>query len=88
MSVLAPRLSDGEAGQEQWTDYLGWAQFTFPFNLTGQPAVSVPIGLADTGLPIGAQLVSAPGREDVILALAVQLEWATPWRLPVAASTG
>lgn len=75
MSVLAPRLSDAD-GSDQWSDYLGWAQFTFPFNITGQPALSIPIGMAHGGLPIGVQLVGSPGREDVILNLAAQLEWA------------
>lgn len=58
--------------------------FTVPFNATGQPAISVPIGWTDDGLPIGVQLVAAYGREDVLLQVASQLEAASPWadRLP------
>jgi amidase len=53
--------------------------FTAPFNITGQPAVSLPLHWNDAGLPIGVQLVAAYGREDVLLRLAAQLEAALPW---------
>jgi amidase len=56
--------------------------FTAPFNLTGQPAVSLPAP-RDARLPIGVQLVGASGREDVLLRLAAQLERAIPWSFPV-----
>jgi amidase len=55
------------------------AQFTMPFNLTGQPAVSLPLHWNDDGLPIGVQFAAAFGREDVLLRLAAQLEAAQPW---------
>jgi amidase len=55
------------------------ATFTTPFNITGQPAVSLPLHWNDAGLPIGVQLVAAYGREDVLLRLAAQLETAQPW---------
>ena len=47
--------------------------YTLPFNLTGQPAISLPVHVSDDGLPIGVQLVGAYGREDVLLALSEQL---------------
>ena len=47
--------------------------------MTGQPAMSVPVATSDGGLPIGVQLVGAAYREDVLLALAGQLERAVPW---------
>jgi len=53
--------------------------FTPPFNTTGQPAISMPLFWNQAGLPIGAQLVGAPGREDVLLRVAAQLEIARPW---------
>ncbi|WP_399095634.1 amidase [Streptomyces sp. BBFR2] len=52
---------------------------TMPFNLTGQPAVSLPLYRNAEGLPIGVQLIAAHGREDVLFRLASQLEEAAPW---------
>jgi amidase len=53
--------------------------FTSPFDLTGQPAISLPLHWNDEGLPIGVQLVARYGREDVLVRLAAQLEAAQPW---------
>ncbi len=58
--------------------------FTSPFNVTGQPAVSLPLHWNDAGLPIGVQLVARAGCEDLLLRVAAQLEAAQPWssRIP------
>ena len=53
--------------------------FTRPFNVTGQPALSLPIGWPDDGLPRGAQLVADLGREDLLIRVGSQLEAAAPW---------
>jgi amidase len=53
--------------------------FTRVFNVTGQPALSLPLGWPDDGMPRGVQLVAAYGREDVLVRLAAQLEAAAPW---------
>jgi amidase len=53
--------------------------FTPVFNLTGQPAISVPAGFASDGLPLSVQLVARHGAEDLLYALAGQLESAAPW---------
>ena len=61
--------------------------FTMQFNVTGQPAISLPLHWGADGLPLGVQLVAAYGREDVLLRVAAQLEAASPWtsrRPPVA----
>ncbi|MGK2929555.1 MAG: amidase [Acidimicrobiales bacterium] len=52
--------------------------FCAPFNISGQPAMSVPGAVVD-GLPIGVQLVAAHGREDILIRVAAQLEEATGW---------
>ncbi|KJL31721.1 amidase [Microbacterium azadirachtae] len=53
--------------------------FTSWVNLAGLPAISLPMHVAADGLPIGAQLVAGPWREDVLLRLAAALEEAAPW---------
>jgi len=53
--------------------------FTLPFNVTGQPALSLPLHWNEAGLPIGVQLVAATGREDVLFRIGAQLEAARPW---------
>jgi amidase len=56
------------------------AVFTSLFNVTGQPAISVPVHHDDaTGLPVGVQIVAAPWREDLLLQVARILELAHPW---------
>ncbi|MFG2134207.1 amidase [Streptomyces sp. NPDC048751] len=52
------------SGLHRWT---GWTPFTYPFNLTQQPAASVPVGADPDGLPIGLQLVAARHRDDLVL---------------------
>jgi amidase len=62
--------------------------FTPPFNTTGQPAISLPLHWSDEAIPIGVQIVSAPKREDLLIAVAAQLEKARQWadrRPPVSA---
>ncbi len=52
--------------------------FLAPFNVSGQPALPLPLGEVD-GLPVGVQFVAAHGREDLLLSLAAQLETEMPW---------
>ncbi len=67
------------------------ATFTGAFNVTGQPAISLPLEWSKEGLPIGIQLVAGFGREDILIRIAAQLEKARPWahrRPPVFAAAG
>lgn len=59
--------------------HLGWSPFTWPINLVGVPAVTVPCGFDSAGLPIGMQIVAPWGREDLLLAAAATLERIRPW---------
>jgi amidase len=54
--------------------------YTAPYNVTGQPAIALPLHWTPEGLPLGIQLVAAYGREDLLLQVAAQLEEAVPWR--------
>jgi Asp-tRNA(Asn)/Glu-tRNA(Gln) amidotransferase A subunit family amidase len=53
--------------------------FTFPFNMTGQPAISVPAGLTRGGLPVGLQIVGRWHEDHVVLSAAAAFEAARPW---------
>ena len=53
--------------------------FTPPLNVTGQPAISLPLHQSADGLPIGVQLVGPPSGEELLLSVAAQLERAAPW---------
>jgi amidase len=56
-----------------------WFQYTQQFNITGQPAISVPLHWNAERLPIGVQIVAAPYREDLLIRVASQLEGLFPW---------
>jgi amidase len=60
-------------------DTYAWSSFVFPFNATGQPALSVPNGFTKSGVPIGLQIVGRPADEFGILSLAAGFEEARPW---------
>jgi aspartyl-tRNA(Asn)/glutamyl-tRNA(Gln) amidotransferase subunit A len=61
-------------GQGTWT---GWTPFSFPFNLTQQPAMSVPCGFTSDGLPVGLQIVGPMHRDDLVLRAGHAFEQAT-----------
>lgn len=81
---LGPEVDPGET----LVRLSGLTTFSMPFNVSGQPAVSLPLHWSADGLPVGVQLVAAFGREDLLFRVAAQLEAARPWadrRPPVAA---
>ncbi|MBX6320461.1 MAG: amidase [Rhodospirillaceae bacterium] len=70
-----PARSDGSV----WSD---WSPFTYPLNLTRQPAASVPCGFTPDGLPVGLQIVGPLYRDEMVLRAARAFEAARPFRLP------
>jgi aspartyl-tRNA(Asn)/glutamyl-tRNA(Gln) amidotransferase subunit A len=67
---IGPPGADSPAGLR----WLAWSPATYPFNLTGQPALSLPVGLTAAGMPVGLQLVGPVGGDDLVLAAAGRLE--------------
>ncbi|MCG8490138.1 MAG: amidase [Sneathiellales bacterium] len=72
VSQLTP---DTDLTEGNWVD---WTPFSYPFNLTQQPACSVPCGLAPNGLPVGLQFVGPMHRDDLVLEAAAAFEAVSP----------
>ncbi|MBB4688648.1 amidase [Amycolatopsis jiangsuensis] len=64
------------SGLSEWPE---WTPFTYPFNMTQQPAISVPAGRTSAGLPVGLQIVGPRHSDDLVLAVAKLLEEVRPW---------
>jgi len=62
------------------TTYLSWTAFTYPFNLSGLPAATVPCGFASDGLPAGLQIVGQLKDDALVLRAAAAFEQARPWQ--------
>jgi amidase len=89
-AVLTPALAErpvpiGEidsCSDDPWEDFRRSGRFTpytALFNVTGQPAISVPLFHGDDGLPTAVQLAGRPAGEATLISLAAQLESALPW---------
>ena len=86
-TLLKPWIDHGEYSMQEYSGSLqGWFEkmgeigsFLSIFNMTGLPAMSVPLFLSKRGLPIGMQFVAGYGREDLLFQLAGQLERESPW---------
>ncbi|WP_199432399.1 amidase [Qaidamihabitans albus] len=64
------------SGLESWPQ---WARFSYPFNMTQQPSISVPAGFTSAGLPVGLQIVGPRHSDDLVLAVAKLVEEVRPW---------
>lgn len=64
------------------TDYLSWTAFTYPFNVTGQPAAAIPCGFASDGLPVALQIVGRWHDDLTVLRASAAFEDAFPWSHP------
>ena len=73
------------ASQQRWPD---WTPFSYPFNLTQQPAASIPCGFTNAGLPIGLQIVAGMHQDMRVLRVAKAYEHVCPIRLPEGPITG
>jgi len=87
--LVTPGLAQSPISADRWSQR-GWlanliadaryAPFAAPWNLAGWPAMAVPSGVGDDGLPRVVQLVARPGGEAMLLAVAAQLEALRPWQ--------
>jgi Asp-tRNA(Asn)/Glu-tRNA(Gln) amidotransferase A subunit family amidase len=82
-TVAVPPFEVGKPGLNaingQPCSPLGWMPFCFPFNLTGQPAATVPVGFTRAGLPVGLQIVGRRHADHTVLAASAAFEAAQPW---------
>ena len=82
MTVEPPKVGLLEAVHAQAgpvMDIVAMAAFTAIFNITGQPAISLPLHVRASGLPVGIQIVAGPVAGGAAVVVAAQLEPAAPW---------
>ncbi|WP_067420986.1 amidase family protein [Carbonactinospora thermoautotrophica] len=88
-AILTPTLAQPPVGVGELRDDADPARdfenqkrftpFTSVYNVTGQPAITLPLHWSEEGLPIGVMLAGRPAEEELLLSLAAQLEAARPW---------
>ena len=79
LAVAAFDVGKESPAKGRWTD---WTPFSYPFNLTGQPAASIPCGFTKAGLPVGLHIVGPRFADALVLRAARAFESARPVRLP------
>ena len=77
--VPAPEVGVNVPPEVAGRNIVSWVYYTYPFNLTGQPAASAPAGMTKDGLPVGLQIVGPMHGECEIFRAAAALEEARPW---------
>lgn len=75
IGIQGPTVIDGRQ-----VDQFEWLHFTYPFNLTGQPAATVPAGWTADGLPIGLQIIGRHLDDALVLRASACFEAAQPWK--------
>jgi aspartyl-tRNA(Asn)/glutamyl-tRNA(Gln) amidotransferase subunit A len=71
-ALPAGRMLPDDASPED--DWLSWSPYSYPFNVTAQPASTIPVGLGVDAMPVGVQIVAASHRDDVVLRVSVAVE--------------
>ena len=79
-TAFSAGLNEPDGWQRSTLAPLDWTPFTFPFNLTGQPAATVPCGFDTQGLPVGLQIVGRWRDDPTVFRAAAAFEQARPWR--------
>jgi amidase len=79
IEIGALRPAEGEPPIQMLVNAGEWVPFTPVFNITGQPAISLPLHQTKDGLPVGVQFAGPAAGEEILLSLAAQLEQARPW---------
>jgi amidase len=79
IEIGALRPKEGEPPIQMLNNAAEWVPFTPVWNVTGQPAISLPLHQTESGLPVGIQLVGPPAGEELLISLSGQLEVARPW---------
>src|SRR6185436_5812863 len=75
LGIQGPEMIDG-----QKVAAFDWIPFTYPFNMSGQPAASVPAGFTSEGLPVGLQIVGRHLDDPLVLRASAAFEAVRPWR--------
>lgn len=90
LALRVPELGhlDVTDGESMWTRASAYSTCASMFNMSGQPAISLPMGTDEDGLPIGVQFAADYAREDLLLRLSGQIESASPWPVIAPGRTG